>query len=662
MNSHVTTNTANNGTTTPVRAPTPGTNRGQVTPAEARNPASGGNPPELSQISEGSGGSATGAGINNNPTATLAMALPPPPETSLIEASKIKSKLSEKTKKAKRSKAAEENPKLSMIKDLVEAQPTKELQTMLFGFAENTLVSLQEIKQRGLGVAKLNSDDGYIPVSVRFNPSFNFPPELNKDLGTIANDTKFKDVVLKCQLDLADIIKKQGERNHAYRITALQEKVIKEMITLGGYFVDHQREECELFAATANNDALAKGAVINFIKCIGWLDEFQPFVLRKPLRFVFPQKEATTKEWIKNTVTKVQKICVGLIDAGNSEKWMKLVHKEDREQFRMKYLEEKKKEYETNPVIDNNNVNNTAEGEENGTNVNKDTGVGTIFTRSIIRNNIIPQLAQAPAKKHAIRPSTFREENYKFIWNGTSLYNRKSTINRPRNAYEAWLQMEMNAQKELLSENSMTFDTDQYKIDTENQKLSDQILYWYMELFPNLVGVPFSIATEEAKKNRAITKLKASIKAAKEQDLAKAIEEKVELDDEHIRIPRDEFNKTVHAESKKVIMSHLNKQKQKNSSREKATNSRTQGKGGESGNNKWRKTIRINETNDSPPSILKKTNKYTRQKNSKSNQTPQKTKGKHQPKLGGRKQHQHHRKRKADHVQGQKGGNRSKKR
>ena len=77
--------------------------------------------------------------------------------------------------------------------------------------------------------------------------------------------------------------------------------------------------------------------------------------------------------------------------------------------------------------------------------------------------------------------------------------------------------MEMNAQKELLSENSMTFNTDQYKIDTENQKLSDQILYWFMELFPNLVGVPFSIATEEAKKNQAITKLKASIKAAKDK-------------------------------------------------------------------------------------------------------------------------------------------------
>ena len=36
--------------------------------------------------------------------------------------------------------------------------------------------------------------------------------------------------------------------------------------------------------------------------------------------------------------------------------------------------------------------------------------------------------------------------------------------------------MEMNAQKELLSENSMTFNTDQYKIDTENQKLSDQTI------------------------------------------------------------------------------------------------------------------------------------------------------------------------------------------
>ena len=38
------------------------------------------------------------------------------------------------------------------------------------------------------------------------------------------------------------------------------------MIELGTFYVQYQLEECELFAATANNDALAKGVVINFIK------------------------------------------------------------------------------------------------------------------------------------------------------------------------------------------------------------------------------------------------------------------------------------------------------------------------------------------------------------------------------------------------------------
>ena len=63
------------------------------------------------------------------------------------------------------------------------------------------------------------------------------------------------------------------------------------MIDLGTFYVQHQREECELFAATANDDTLAKGAIINFIASIGWLDKFQPQVLEKPLHNIFPQKK-----------------------------------------------------------------------------------------------------------------------------------------------------------------------------------------------------------------------------------------------------------------------------------------------------------------------------------------------------------------------------------
>ena len=38
MNSHSTTNTANNGANTPARDPTHGTNRGEVTPSGERDP------------------------------------------------------------------------------------------------------------------------------------------------------------------------------------------------------------------------------------------------------------------------------------------------------------------------------------------------------------------------------------------------------------------------------------------------------------------------------------------------------------------------------------------------------------------------------------------------------------------------------------------------
>ena len=94
----------------------------------------------------------------------------PSHELSLKAKSKAKSRSTTKNKD-KTTRKKDDNPKLKMIKDLVEGQPTKELQNMLFVFTEETLVSLMTIKKRQQGAAKVRSSDDYIPQSVCFDCS-----------------------------------------------------------------------------------------------------------------------------------------------------------------------------------------------------------------------------------------------------------------------------------------------------------------------------------------------------------------------------------------------------------------------------------------------------------------------------------------------------------
>ena len=167
-----------------------------------------------------------------------------------------------------------ESQKLVMVKKLVEAQPSAELRNLLFSFSEEILSSLQNIDRRELGVAKLRGDDDYIPPSLRFQPEFHYMQELAQDEATMADDVMFKDIVTEFKRKLAAVVKRQSERNQDCRRTILQQKVITKMLKLGGYFADHQKIECELTDATANRDALAKSALVNFFKAIKWLDQF----------------------------------------------------------------------------------------------------------------------------------------------------------------------------------------------------------------------------------------------------------------------------------------------------------------------------------------------------------------------------------------------------
>ena len=99
----------------------------------------------------------------------------------------------------------------------------------------------------------------------------------------------------------------------------------------------------------------------------------------------------------------------------------------------------------------------------------------------------------------------------------------------PKTAFEAWLHMELWTQKEFLSQANMNFestDAENKEYDV-NQRLSDQVFLWYMELFPSLIGLPFIVLSEAAKKSRTMATIKALIKDDKDHDLAKQIKDKV---------------------------------------------------------------------------------------------------------------------------------------
>ena len=70
--------------------------------------------------------------------------------------------------------------KLIMVKEIVECQPTKELQSQLFAIAESNLTKLTKIVKKESGAAKFDSSEEYIPSSVRLLPALDTHGDLAK--------------------------------------------------------------------------------------------------------------------------------------------------------------------------------------------------------------------------------------------------------------------------------------------------------------------------------------------------------------------------------------------------------------------------------------------------------------------------------------------------
>ena len=174
---------------------------------------------------------------------------------------------------------------------------------------------------------------------------------------------------------------------------------------------------------------------------------------------------ATTTAYVKRVLNELNKST-----SENAQSWKQLIHSNNRAVQTAAYI----KKWGGNPRSDTVDATETAV-----------TGESNIHTsiRKKIRGELVPALAPQPApSKHAIKPSKFREENYKLIWNGTCLFRRNSERAVPISAYESWLQMELWAQKEDNAMAEYDLQSTQANIFAKetNQRLSDQVLFWLM--------------------------------------------------------------------------------------------------------------------------------------------------------------------------------------
>mmetsp|Transcript_55679 Transcript_55679/g.60282 ORF Transcript_55679/g.60282 Transcript_55679/m.60282 type:complete len:213 (-) Transcript_55679:571-1209(-) len=163
----------------------------------------------------------------------------------------------QKTPKVAVTKYAKEKipARLIMVKELVEAQPTKELQTQLFAIAESNLIGLTKIVKKESGAAKFDSNKEYIPSSCRLLPALSTHGDLAKtDDDTIKALAKWDETLTTCKKALALTIKGQAERNILSMKTEHQKVVFRDFLEIGATMGRYFKKVHNLGLSTANMD------------------------------------------------------------------------------------------------------------------------------------------------------------------------------------------------------------------------------------------------------------------------------------------------------------------------------------------------------------------------------------------------------------------------
>ena len=116
----------------------------------------------------------------------------------------------------KKTNLKKSNPKLDLrlqgIKELVQGQSITEVHTLLLALVQANLLRMQYTAYKEQGLAKLDSDKDFIPISIHFSADLTFLKELGKDPRTVAEDEGWKNDLLDCQKKLIYRLKKQSKK------------------------------------------------------------------------------------------------------------------------------------------------------------------------------------------------------------------------------------------------------------------------------------------------------------------------------------------------------------------------------------------------------------------------------------------------------------------
>jgi hypothetical protein len=490
-------------------------------------------------------------------------------------------------------------PKLIAIKSLVESQPTTDLQSKLSALAESTLTFLNIEHFKKLSLAKLSSEEDYIPISIRFKTPLKYPKELRACGDTIAEETGWKEDILECQKKLATRIKLQAERNLKSTNETNRLKLIRELIEIGSKMAGYFKVKLSLSHSTVNLDVLAKAALLNLFDSLPWIEkffdrDFEDNQKKNPIVWtIFDGKKA-------KAIALVETVCKEKVKEGETEfKWIPLLHSKTK---RAEILER---------LIDARNNNN-----------------------SQMANPVTPTNGSLP-----ILPLPPPPTGTRFEWDGqcfTPVYVKATTT-----PYSEWKILDQQAANTIISDMDITTFAEMNR-DGQDRKLTDEVMYWMIEVYEPILTAPFIIAKEQSLLDKANAELKGLFISEDTHTLARKIEDKVDADNEHIKLGRSELPSIIRAE----VAKELGKNKRKNySGEEEKTSSRDKDNSNGANskkNNKSKKHNRVSFAQKETQSSKKK-NPYARPTKKITVLPPHKSSGKHQFHRGGKNLHKNQR-------------------
>lgn len=406
---------------------------------------------------------------------------------------KSKASSSPPTKKAKVL-----DPRLHPIKRIVEGQKNAALQSLLFKFAEETLISLMAIHKKERGIAKLRGNDEYVPGSVDFKATLQFPSELKNTEATNVEISGWETDILNCKKALTKRILSQAERTLLFMKTKLQRDVIGQIINIGCIIAAREKIIKDLGKSNMNADAIAKGATMNFFTSLSWLEIFTTvtdpsFVDTNIKKVLFVGNDKDTEVLFTTT-------CRGGTTAAP---WEKLLHKRNREDYRKKV---------------------------------SDKMVAVVNS----------QLELSQHSSDTVSSISSNSRLTKLEWNGEK-YIKVAQPSMEKSPIEIWKQMEEEAAQEDMEE-STEEDVSQEEdamCDRADQLLCDEVMKWMVETIPPILTIPYNCIKSNSIQNRANAAIKNVMENNNAHKLADKIEEALEEDKAILRIGQEEFDKKV---------------------------------------------------------------------------------------------------------------------